>query len=232
MIRYLLPELCAVVESRAGPPTPLNLLGEEEELVAAATPARREEFAAGRACARAALVQLGVPTGPIGRAGRGAPRWPDRVVGSITHCAGYRAAAVARRDDLLALGIDAEPNERLPDGVLPLVSNPPERVHLDALLRSHPEIAWDRLLFSAKESVYKCWYPIMGTWLDFTGANITFDPASGRFGAQLLSRPLLLAGRPAAQLDGRWVVIDGLILTALALSATARPADPPPAYRR
>ena len=33
---------------------------------------------------------------------------------------------------------------------------------------SQPNISWDRLTFSAKESVYKAWFPTYGKWLDFT----------------------------------------------------------------
>ena len=54
------------------------------------------------------------------------PLWPAGVVGSITHCDGYRAAAVARATDLATVGIDAEPHEPLPDGVLAAIALPAE----------------------------------------------------------------------------------------------------------
>lgn len=37
------------------------------------------------------------------------------ITGSITHCLQYRAAAVALARDVVSLGVDAEPNEALPD---------------------------------------------------------------------------------------------------------------------
>lgn len=80
---------------------------------------RQREFATARSCARTALARLGVPPVPVLASPRGAPRWPAGVVGSITHCDGYRAAAVAYTRDVVSLGIDAEPDEPLPnDGTL------------------------------------------------------------------------------------------------------------------
>ena len=67
---------------------------------------------------------------------RGAPRWPAGVVGSMTHCAGYRAAALVRAADLASLGIDAEPHGPLPEGVLRRVALPAERERLRAAGRA------------------------------------------------------------------------------------------------
>ncbi len=93
---------------------------------------------------------------------RGAPRWPDGLIGSMTHCDGYCAAALARAGELVSLGIDAEPHDRLPEGVLDVTTLPAERTRLRELARSRPSVHWDRLLFSAKESVYKAWFPLTG----------------------------------------------------------------------
>src|SRR5437868_12446432 len=84
------------------------LFPEEEPAVAKAVDKRRREFTTVRWCAREALAGLGMPPVPIMRGEKGAPRWPDGVVGSMTHCDGYRAAAVAKARDIAALGIDAE----------------------------------------------------------------------------------------------------------------------------
>ena len=71
-----------------------------------------------------ASARLGVPPAPILPGERGAPQWPAGYAGSITHCAGYRAAAVARTREMLTIGVDAEPHDVLPDGVLDHVSLP------------------------------------------------------------------------------------------------------------
>jgi 4'-phosphopantetheinyl transferase EntD len=195
-----------------------RLFPEEESIVACAVQSRRLAFATARACARRALAGLGCEPVAIPRDERGAPLWPAGVVGSITHCAGYRACAVARARDVITLGIDAEPADALPGRVLERISSAPERTGLCALAAAHPTVCWDRLLFSAKEAVYKAWYPLTGRWLDFGDAVITFDPA-GTFAAELLVPGPLLAGRPLGSFAGRWLTGDGLVLTAVALLA-------------
>ncbi|MFL5884840.1 MAG: 4'-phosphopantetheinyl transferase, partial [Thermoleophilaceae bacterium] len=84
-----------------------ELFPEEEALVARAVAKRRNEFVTGRALARRALSTLGVAPVAIGRGARGQPLWPGGIVGSITHCRGYRACAVARFDEIASVGIDA-----------------------------------------------------------------------------------------------------------------------------
>src|SRR5205085_3369354 len=114
------------------------------------------------------------------------PVWPPGIVGSITHCAGYRAAALATDQDLLSIGIDAEPHGPLPDGVLRAVALPGERDRLATLARDRPEVHWDRLLFSAKESVFQAWYPVARRWLRFEQADLTLDPAAAGLTARIL----------------------------------------------
>jgi 4'-phosphopantetheinyl transferase EntD len=183
---------------------------------------RRREFTAVRACARQAMDKLGVPPQPVLPGERGAPRWPHGLLGSMTHCQGYCAAALARVDELASLGIDAEPHDRLPDGVLDATALPAEQTRLRALARSHPSVHWDRLLFSAKESVYKAWFPLTGRWLDFLEADIEIDPgatsdASGTFHARLLVPGPLVDGRRVEVFDGRWTARRDLLATAVAV---------------
>ena len=213
MLEELLPPEVAAAEVFDDPPG-LRLYPEEEPFVARAGERRRTEFTTGRHCARVALTRLGLEPSAITKGQRGAPLWPDGVVGSITHCAGYRAAAVARTADRVTIGIDAEPNEPLPAGVLDTIALPRERARLLAAA-SDPGVCWDRLLFSAKESVYKAWFPLTGTWLGFEEADIIFEPATATFAACLLVPGLTIAGRPCRELTGRFVVLDNLVLTAV-----------------
>ncbi len=108
---------------RAGP----GLFPAEQLVVRTAGPHRRVEFTAGRRCARAALAGLGLAAVPIPQGPAGEPQWPAGVTGSITHCPGYRACAVARTADPAGLGIDAEPDEALPDGLIQAVATGAER---------------------------------------------------------------------------------------------------------
>ena len=212
----LLPAVAAVEEF--GDRADAVLFPEEEAVIGRAVEKRRREFTTGRACARAALARLGQPPVAILRGERGAPDWPAGIVGSITHCAGYRAAAVARATEVLAIGLDAEPDQPLPDGVLNAISLAAERASLEGLARSAPGPNWDRILFCAKESVYKAWFPLTGRWLGFEQARITLDPAAGTFTARLLVPGPDVDGRELTAFDGRWLARGGLILTAISVA--------------
>src|ERR1700761_6451911 len=137
----------ACAELYSDPPG-LTPMAEEEPLIERSVAKRRNEFVTVRHCARLALGELGVAPVPILKGEKGEPCWPDGVVGSLTHCEGYRGAVVGRIDAVRSVGIDAEPHGVLPDGVLDAVSLGEERPEIAAL----PEgLHWDRILFCAKE---------------------------------------------------------------------------------
>lgn len=217
LIDPLLPKDVAAAEVYTDLPE-LTALPEEEPLIAKSVAKRRNEFIAARHCARIALAEIGYPPVPILKGDKGEPQWPDGVVGSLTHCTGYRAAVVARRRDVRSLGIDAEPHDVLPDGVLTAISLPAERHELTALPAG---LHWDRVLFCAKEATYKAWFPLTRRWLGFEDAHITFtvDSSStgGTFASRILIDPAAQSGPPLRVLDGRWSVADGLVLTAITL---------------
>lgn len=218
MIEEILPAPAIAIEARADVGE-RPLFQSEQALIGRAVEKRREEFATGRACARAALDRLGQDRGPILSGDRGEPLWPDGVVGSITHCTGYRAAVVARETELLSVGIDAEPHGPLPEGLLGDIAWGEEPTHLADLSRIEPAVHWDRLLFSAKESVYKAWFPLAERWLGFEDARLAIDPARGTFEAQLLVEGAAVDGRVIDRFNGSWLVRDGLVLTAVSVAA-------------
>jgi 4'-phosphopantetheinyl transferase EntD len=218
MLQQILPAEVAATEAFEDQPGAM-LFREEQAVIARAVGKRRREFITARACAHAALARLGVPPVPILPGAGGAPQWPPGVVGSITHCAGYRAAAVASTRDAVSLGLDAEPDGTLPDGVLDIVTIGAERVQFAELMAAAPGVSWDRLLFSAKESVYKAWFPLTQRWLGFEDAQIVIDPKHGTFTAHLLVPGPLVAGAPLTTLHGRWLTARGLVLTAILVAA-------------
>lgn len=220
MIERLLPPAVVAVEAwRDDLDAPL--FPQEEMALGRAVDKRRREFTTGRACARAALEQLGHPPAPILVGERGEPLWPAGVVGSITHCDGYRACAVASSLRIVTIGIDAEPSAPLPDGLLGDIAHTEELAHLRELRRCRADVHWDRLLFAAKEAVYKAWYPLARRWLGFEDAIVAFHPDDDWFSARLLVAPSCLANGALAGFRGRWTSQDGIIATAIVQAAPA-----------
>ncbi|MFJ2577995.1 4'-phosphopantetheinyl transferase [Kitasatospora aureofaciens] len=220
MIGDLLPDVVAVEVAYDDPPEARLEPAEAAAISRVGAPVvdkRRREYTTARHCARLALASLGVPYRPIVPGHLGAPSWPDGVVGSLTHCDGLRAAAVARSSDLASVGIDAEPALPLPDDVIDVIALPDERQRIAGLLAARPDIPWDRILFSAKESVYKAWFPLTHQFLEFSQANLTVSP-DGTFTARLLVPGPLVGTRRIDGFDGRWAVHDGVLATAIAVT--------------
>ena len=217
LLSTVLPPVLASAELY-GDPADLAPLPEEEPLIARSVAKRRNEFVTVRYCARQALGDLGLPPVPILKGDKGEPCWPDGVVGSLTHCEGFRGAVVGRTAEVRSVGIDAEPHAVLPKGVLDAISLPAERSALSGL----PGGAhWDRVLFCAKEATYKAWFPLTHRWLGFEDAHITFSVdgsgSAGSFESKILVDPRAESGPPLTALSGRWSVGDGLVLTAIVL---------------
>ena len=167
----------------------------ERVYIERAVPSRQSEFATVRACARLGLQDLGAAVGsPILPGPHGAPVWPPGIVGSMTHCTGYRAAAVGHAHPILSIGIDAEPNAPLPDGLIDSVAAPGERSDLAELTELDPHVAWDRVLFSAKESIYKAWFPLTGRWLGYEDAIVRIDPATTTYEGTIRDAGPVVAG--------------------------------------
>jgi len=161
--------------------------GFPEELAAlgpAVVGKRLREFLAGRAAARAAVSALqGSSAGPIGRGRRGEPLWPAGLVGSITHTRGLALAAVGWREDTVGLGIDIEAKDRKVSlEVARLVCLPQEQAWVEA--GEDPGLRL-KMLFSAKESVFKALYPLESVYLSFKDAELHWRDAEQVFRARL-----------------------------------------------
>lgn len=201
----------------------------EAEASATFAERRRAEYASVRECAREALRAEGFDPAPIIKGARGVPIFPPNAVGAMTHTDGLRAAAIAKRSRFRSLGVDAEPHEGLPPGVLEAVSLPSEREWVNAVLAGDPEVRVDKLLFSAKEATYKAWFPLTRRWLGFEDAELTFHTevaarapagigARGTFTSRILIEPGVIdGGAPLRTLSGRWAIESGFVVAAIAL---------------
>jgi len=212
VIEILLPPTVQIRESFCD--QPVSLFPVERARIFRAVRLRQAEFATARGCARRALASLGIPATPIVSGAVGEPIWPTGIVGSITHCEGYRAAAVARDRDLAGLGIDAEPSGLLPEGVLHSIASPLERDRLKSLAGVTGSAG--KLLFSAKEAIYKAWYPLTNRFLDFHEVDVAISPR-GTFEATVAPDPPFVSSNCPTAFTGHWLDTCELILTAVSV---------------
>jgi 4'-phosphopantetheinyl transferase EntD len=219
LLADLLPAFVSAVETREDR-LDIELFPEEELALGDPVEKRRREFVTGRACAREALAGLGLPPSPIGSGTKGEPLWPPGVTGSITHCERYRASAVARSSSVLMLGIDAERNTPLREGVWEQVAHGRERELRDGDSDGGHHL--DAVLFSAKEAIFKAWYPLTRRWLGFGDAELAID-GSGTFTARLLVPGPALSGTPLRELAGRWTADADVVVTAVLVTTAAVP---------
>ena len=148
----------------------MPLSPEEETLIKSAVEKRKREFRAGRHAAHRALAQLDAPKRPLLRGDKREPLWPTGYLGSITHCRDACVAVCAKTEDMISLGVDVEPLKPLPEGVEQYVHTPEDKRTM-AKNGSLPE----RLIFSAKESLYKCYYPLLGQFIGFQEVSLAID---------------------------------------------------------
>ena len=213
LITKVLPPAARAAEF-AGDRGRLAAVAEESDLQGCSEQ-RLLEFRAARRCAHQALGYLGVAQCVVPRGERREPVWPIGVVGSITHCRGYCAAAVGRAEEFAAIGIDAEMHVPLAEGVSRIVMSAQEA--RAALAVGGTETHIECVVFSAKEAVYKAWYPLMRCWLGFEDVFVEVNVASEVFTAHLLRGPLRVGGSARARLDGRFVVGESHVVCAVAI---------------
>lgn len=201
------PEFC--VEVAAPAIAPERLFSAERAYIAGAVPQRRAEFTTARVCARRALARVGVAPASLVPHPDRSPRWPRGVVGSISHTAGCCVVAVSTATRLVGLGIDVEVDSPLEPELEAMVCTAVESAWLDA----RPHVARGRLaklLFSAKEAVYKCQYPTTHARLEFHDIEIAVDVEGATFVVAGVAR----AGAPCpGSLEGRFARPSGFLVS-------------------
>ena len=146
MIESLFPAAVTTLEATPAMWSAPLLPEEEACLSPRAVAKRRREFAAGRACARAALARLGVVDFPLRSGPDRTPLWPPDIVGSLSHCADFCGVAVARRGTIAGLGLDVERARPLQDRVAEMICTESERGSL-AHLPGLPAGLWAMVVF-------------------------------------------------------------------------------------
>ena len=180
---------------------------------------RQAEFATARACARAAMADLGIDDAVPKREG-GSPQWPAGLAGSISHTRGFCLAVASGAGHLI--GVDVEEIARMSQGVERRILVDDERDQLHGL--SHDErqrrVA---TIFAAKEAFYKAHYELDARYLGFDviavrvdGDELFFEASSGDVDAAVVEGT---TGR-ARVYQGR--VIAGISINPVGLAAALR----------
>ena len=196
----------AIVAELRLPGDPQLLLPEEAVHLAQAVPKRVREFAAGRLCARRALAEFGIVDCPIRVAGDRQPIWPEAMVGSITHTAGFCAAVAAERQYTHALGLDSEVAGDVIVELWPRICAPIEIEWVESLPAPQRPAAVT-LIFSAKEAFYKCQYSVVGERLNFHDVSVEargWGSLDGGFRIHA-ARHIALCAHASFPLQGRYL---------------------------
>ena len=193
------------------------------ESLASAVTKRKAEFVAGRVCAARALRMAGCagPSELLVSPDR-TPVWPEGFVGSITHTKGFVSAAVASGADMRSVGIDSERimSERTSAQVKGLVAGGESSANWLAPGETPPltQVEWTTLIFSAKESVYKCLYPVVKTFLGFADVRcVACDWAARKLTLRLVRDASGEFGA-GTELSSRWEIVEPYIHTAVELA--------------
>ncbi len=188
----------------------------EEKLLGPRTaPRRRQAFTLGRVAARRALRQLGYGSLPILQGNNHEPLWPTGIVGSITHADGHALAAVGRAESCGGIGLDLEHHARWFPELSDQIAFGPEEEWLGALPpEAHAMAVLE--LFSAKETVYKAFFPRVQRYFGFEAVRLWRRPDARSFTGWLVE-PLDPAYPPTRsfRVDVRWY--GDLVLTSLVL---------------
>ncbi|WP_157677790.1 4'-phosphopantetheinyl transferase family protein [Marinobacter sp. es.042] len=180
----------------------------EEAYISNAIEKRKSEFRTGRYLARQALMELGISSCPIPPGKNREPLWPNGTSGSISHCDSLIVAVAASNLHYRSIGVDVELNKPLPIDVAELIlsSEEAENNHCVNGVK-HLET----LIFSAKESVFKCIFPMAGVYFDFHEVALQFDQLDRFFTALL---PLRIAEKVGfREVIGQYTIDNSHIFT-------------------
>ena len=186
-----------------------GLLDPEHEAVLRAVQKRRAEFAAGRRAARLALRGGGHNAVAIPQNAHRAPVWPEGLVGSLSHDNGLAIAGVARLAQVRALGLDLAEADDFPAHLRDQVLRTPREKQQSGLEA--------RLNFSAKESVFKAFYPMVQEYFGFDAVEVLPDMEAGLFDVRL--RRTLGSHPEGAPFQGRFAIVERRLVTLLAIPA-------------
>ncbi len=199
---------------------PSLLLPGEAQYLEHAVPKRVQEFAAGRLCARRALAEFGFIDYPLRMNSNRLPQWPAFVIGSIAHTTGWCGAVVAKQRQFRAIGLDIEIVGRVTREIWQYICTPEELTWLGTFSESEKE-RYAALIFSAKESFYKCQYSVTQQWLEFDDVALDLSFSDARAGCFALRprRRIALSEYATMPLVVRFEFHGSVVVTGMVIEA-------------
>jgi len=179
-------------------------------------PARRQEFLRARYLVRKASAQDVDPP----RDGDGVIRWPEGLVGSVSHSLGDVIVATAPRDVFRSVGIDLERPSRIRAELAEKICTPRD---LELVASGSISVAE---VFAAKEALFKCHFPLGRKRFWFLDAELA-HVARNDTGAELSLRVLVDSGpmTPAGTVSNARVIpvpLDDAVLVWVAVAGPDR----------
>lgn len=165
-----------------------TLYPEELEILSSkAVTKRRIEFCIGRAAAHSALSKINIKNFPVLKGDHNEPLWPKGVVGAISHSGELALAAVAHKREVVGIGMDIEMiDETISEDIIKIICTPSEADWVNG--RKERKLERLLMIFSAKESIFKAFFPIIKVPLNYFDTSLIWHEDTGRFSGQLLTR--------------------------------------------
>lgn len=130
---------------------------------------RQYEFIAGRLCAQVVCKELNDKRNIINQCPHGRPIWPPGIVGSISHSSQIAVCAASQNKKIKAIGIDSEivTND---DKIISSIKNLVMVKNEESLIEKFEDYF---LIFSLKESLFKCLNPFSNLIFDFKEIKVS-----------------------------------------------------------
>jgi 4'-phosphopantetheinyl transferase EntD len=188
-----------------------SLYPEEAAYIRNSIPERQVEFAAGRTCARRLLSQFGITPRAIPTGRWREPIWPALMSASLTHQDNHCIAVGGWQKDLSLIGIDLATVQPLDAASAELVCTSKEMAAMKCQKVRRSPIDRSKLIFSIKEAVYKCLFPLTKKVFDFVDVAVHFDPVSDTTSIELLNQELF--GHIKKKLEVRYCHTDAYVFS-------------------
>ncbi len=152
----------------------VELCFEENQIVSKSSNRRKREFSAGRAIAKTLLKKYGIKNYPVLSGTNREPVWPKGVIGSISHCDDFCFVAIAQEKNYKSIGIDIEKLTPIEPDIEEYVCTEAERKWIQEQ-NYEKKLMLSKLIFCAKESAFKCCFPIVQKYIDFLSVVVSCD---------------------------------------------------------